>query len=86
MALRLGLLINFGDDDRLTAVLSNNSRQPWRLWVLGTPKGVQELSPGWRLCGTLGIYKKMRVALKERKNRFLSQRLQNFMHFEAMKF
>ena len=38
--------------------------------------------PGWRLCGTLGICKKMRVALKERKNRFLAQSSQNSVHFE----
>ncbi len=32
-------------------------------------EGVRELSPGWRLGGTLGIGSKKRVALKERKNR-----------------
>jgi hypothetical protein len=32
-------------------------------------EAVTELSPGWRLGGTLGIGIKKRVALKERKNR-----------------
>jgi hypothetical protein len=31
-------------------------------------EAVTGLSPGWRLCGTLGIDDKNRVALKERKN------------------
>ena len=30
------------NDDRLTAVLSNNSPQPWRLCVLGTPKAYEK--------------------------------------------
>jgi uncharacterized membrane protein len=32
-------------------------------------EGVRGLSPGWRLCGTLGICNKMCSALKERNNR-----------------
>jgi len=32
-------------------------------------KGVKDLSPGWRLCGTLGACIKERAALKEQKNR-----------------
>jgi hypothetical protein len=31
--------------------------------------GVEGLSPGWRLCGTLGTCIKKRAALKEQKNR-----------------
>jgi hypothetical protein len=36
---------------------------------LAKSEGVRELSPGWRLGGTLGTCIKERAALKEQKNR-----------------